>query len=379
MEVSDSLKSLVQLTFFLHCIISQLCICTACSDQAVYGNLPGTTMAKELQDLVKQIQDMSAEDREVIAQACGRADIKPDPSGQEGLASTASSGSGTGNQTRISQFSGDGAKGDVSFEQWRFEVRSMLKDAIFSEPIILQTLRRSLRGTAADVLLHMGADVSVKDVLTKMERIFGNILPPEAILERFYSAKQLEVERVATWACRLEDSLSKLQDCQDKHNPLVSAEVARTMLRTKFYSGLRPGALRNALRHTFDGGASYEELLVAARVAELEEDQDKKAAKVQQVSAAETSVASKLDKVLAELGAMNQRLQKVEEAQKKTSNPQQGQSEQKGPKGPKRPFTGKCFNCGQMGHPKFRCPLNDQQPASGGRQQAERTQAPNPN
>lgn len=321
-------------------------------------------------EIAEMIKGLSAEDRQQLAQACGTPEVKREPTAAERAGPSGSSSMGT--QARISQFSGEGAKGDVSFEQWRFEVRSMVKDGIFAEPIILQTLRRSLRGTAADVLLHMGAEVSVEDVLTKMERIFGNILPPEAILEQFYSAKQMEREKVATWACRLEDVLSKLQDCQDKEVPLVSGAVAKTMLRTKFYSGLRTGPLRNAIRHNFDSGATYEDLLVAARVAELEEEQDRKTAKVQQVSANDGAT----DQVLAGLEAMNKRLKQVEETQNKMADTQ-GRKDSS--QTTKRPFTGKCFGCGEEGHPRYRCPLNLKQPASGARQQAEETQqAPTP-
>ena len=42
-------------------------------------------------------------------------------------------------------------------------------------------------------------------VLGKLDQIFGSILPVETLLERFYTARQLQTETVATWACRLGD------------------------------------------------------------------------------------------------------------------------------------------------------------------------------
>ena len=68
------------------------------------------------------------------------------------------------------------------------------------------------------------------------------------------------------WVCRLETILPKL--------PVgtFTPDGSRDMLRTKFYSGLRLSVMRNALRHSFDGGATYEDLLVAARVAEREHE-----------------------------------------------------------------------------------------------------------
>ena len=57
---------------------------------------------------------------------------------------------------------------------------------------------------------------------------------------------------MAGWACRLDDLVAKLQDRQEKDKILVSADVARTMVRTKFSSGLRPSTVKNAIRHFFD-------------------------------------------------------------------------------------------------------------------------------
>ena len=104
--------------------------------------------------------------------------------------------------------------------------------------MIVQSVRRSLRGTAADVLRTLCEDITAETVIEKLTRIFGNILPPVTLLEQFYSEKQGESEKVAGWACRLDDLFAKLQDRQDKDKPLVYADVAQTMVRTKFFSGL---------------------------------------------------------------------------------------------------------------------------------------------
>ena len=131
---------------------------------------------------------------------------------------------------RLSTFSGEAGKGEVSFDQWRYEVKGLEKDGLYKPALILQTIRRSVRGTAADVLLTMGEDITVVAVVEKMSRIFGNILPPETILENFYSAKQGQYEKVAGWACRLEDFVSKLQDRQNKATQLLTPDIAKTMV-----------------------------------------------------------------------------------------------------------------------------------------------------
>ena len=193
-----------------------------------------------------------------------------------------------------------------------------------------------------------------------MEIIFGDILLPEAGLEQFYSAKQSASETVASWTCRIEDILFKFQDKKGEHasKPLVDSASAKTMVHTKFFSGLRPGTVKNAIRHTFDADATYEDLLVAAMVAKLEDDDERKTTtRVHQTSTTNAGPSAKLDKVLASLGSVQSRFEKLE----RREHGYHSASNDRHPK----PFTGNCFGCGQPVHPKFRCPLNQQRPASG--------------
>ena len=152
----------------------------------------------DVTQLLKDIDTLSAEDKKKIASACGGAKVKPEV--KDGVSTFTC---GPNSQARISPFSGDGAKCEVSFSQWRFEVRRMLRDEIYPEKDILQTPRCSIRGTAADILFHMVESVTIENVIDKMDKVLGNILPTEAVLEQFYSAKQLPSESVAVWACRL--------------------------------------------------------------------------------------------------------------------------------------------------------------------------------
>jgi len=61
----------------------------------------------------------------------------------------------------------------------------------------MNTVRRSLNGTASKVLLHHGEDVKVKAVLENFDIVFGNVFAIEQLLEQFYSASQGVNESVA--------------------------------------------------------------------------------------------------------------------------------------------------------------------------------------
>ncbi len=78
---------------------------------------------------------------------------------------------------RLSVFSGYGAKGDVSHEQWRSEVTGLSRDPCMTQNTLLQAVRRSLKGSAAEVVVHMSDYAPVQIILQKLDKMFGDVLP----------------------------------------------------------------------------------------------------------------------------------------------------------------------------------------------------------
>ena len=77
---------------------------------------------------------------------------------------------------RVSTFSG-GSK-DCSFEQFKYDVQSLFKQGC-SEALVLTAIRRSIKDRAQEILLHMGEDVTVADLLSWYEMMscpIGSIL-----------------------------------------------------------------------------------------------------------------------------------------------------------------------------------------------------------
>ena len=164
--------------------------------------------------------------------------------------------------------------------------------------MIIGNMRRSLRGRAADVLLAMGSEVSIEQILSKFDVRFGDVFPTDVTLEQFFTAKQLPNESIAAWGCRLEDLLSRVRDP-------ISASAARSMLRSRYWSGIQSERIRGALRHHFDSGADFEFLLKHARMAEQESS-----ARVAQQSVTYNKQPDKLDMILAQLKDLNTRVKK---------------------------------------------------------------------
>ena len=240
------------------------------------------------------------------------------------------------NSPRISNFSGDDCKGEASYSHWKYDVNCLLKD--HSESTIMSAVRRSLKGTASEVLLHLGEDIKVKGLLEKFDIVFGNVFAVEQLLEQFYSASQNINESVALWGCRLEEIVDKA-----KQRKAIGSDSVSSMLRSKFWSGIINSPVKEALRSSYNSGAEYVELLREARVVEMEFKSKSQATKTcQQFSsnANPSSIDSKLDSLLSKIDSFDSRLSKIES--------------QVRPK-----YERRCFKCQDVGHLRNRCPLNN--------------------
>lgn len=164
---------------------------------------------------------------------------------------------------RLSTFSGDGAaKGDVSFSRWKFEVNSLLQDGE-TQGNILQAIRRSVRGTAVDVITSLPFSATPADVLKKFEGFFGDVLSGETLMQLFYNAHQDPEQSVASWACELETVLNKAIAAGK-----VRSESRNDMLFSKFWVDLDDDRIKAMTRHHYDSLTEFDQLFVVVRTAE---------------------------------------------------------------------------------------------------------------
>ena len=248
---------------------------------------------------------------------------------------------------KLGFFSGEGHKNEASYPQWRSEVESVVKTGIYQDAMVITNIRRSLCGRAADVLLAMGSDVNVRQILEKFDVRFGDVFPNDVTLEQFFTARQLPSESMAAWGCRLEELLSQVRDPS-------SVSAASSMLRSRYWSGIYSDRFWNALRHHFDDGADFESLLKYARIAEQEPS-----SAIAQQSVAGTQ-HDKLDQILAQLKDLNARVQELEmKCSYGDSSVPMGVQRSVAPASVpavlppvnnSRPFKGKCYDCGVVGH-----------------------------
>lgn len=163
-------------------------------------------------------------------------------------------------------FSGD-RKGEILFDQWRYEVECLQTDG-YSENVICLAIRRSLRGPAGRVLMRLGPNATVDEIMYKLDSIYGTVEEKETLMANFYSARQQESEDISAWGCRLEDLLSKaiIQG-------LVNPDDENDMLRNMFWSGMK-SSLKYIAGHLYDKYTDFDGLRRAMRI--LEEDKEKR-------------------------------------------------------------------------------------------------------
>ena len=115
------------------------------------------------------------------------------------------------NVPKLSAFSGEVAKGEVSFDQWSYEFQTLRKS--YSDLALREGIQHSLRGAAAaDVVHNMGPDVPLGLIIKKFSIIYGNVKSFDLLMRDCYGADQGEDESIPSYATRIEGLLSQIRD-----------------------------------------------------------------------------------------------------------------------------------------------------------------------
>lgn len=172
------------------------------------------------------------------------------------------------NFPRISTFSGS-PRGETSYELWRYEIQCLLNEKVYRHDQILQAIRRSVKGEAANILMRLGPGATIDNIIQKMNSIYDTIDSCQRILGQFYSAQQEENENVSDWGCRLEQIINKAV----MHGEVRHSQV-ENMLRQAFWDGLRSD-LKDVSGYIYDKHLSFDELRSELRAIEQDHERRK--------------------------------------------------------------------------------------------------------
>ena len=155
-------------------------------------------------------------------------------------------------------------KGEASYEEWRYEVKCLQRDGIYSKYVIGQAIRKSLRGPTKREIIQMGPTATVEEIMERLESTFANVATGMSVMQEFFTASQKQEESVAAWALRLEEIM---QNAIDKGQ--IKEEEKDDLLRDKFWRSLRSERLKSATRIDFRTVSNYKRLVKAVRTEEL--------------------------------------------------------------------------------------------------------------
>ena len=179
------------------------------------------------------------------------------------------------------------------------------KESIYPDAHILQAIRQSLKGEVRDTLLTVGESATSKDVLIKLNALYGIASSNESIMQQFYLAHQKASENVAQYSIRLENILQPTKD-------YVPEKTKNEMLRSKLWSGLRDPQLKNASRFKYELETDFNKLRIAIR--QIEQDmlsETVQTASVQQHTVVKDS-DSALEEILKRIKAMEGKMEGVD-------------------------------------------------------------------
>ena len=114
------------------------------------------------------------------------------------------------NIPKLSAFSGERAKGELSFEQWSYELQTLRKT--YSDSALREGIQHSLRGAAADTVRNLGPDVPLDTIIKKFTIVYGNVKSFDLLMQNFYHADQREEESIPSFATQMEGLLSQIWD-----------------------------------------------------------------------------------------------------------------------------------------------------------------------
>ena len=164
------------------------------------------------------------------------------------------------NVPKLSAFSGEVANGEVSFDQWSYELQTLRKS--YSDLALREGIQLSLRGAAADVVHNMGPDVPLDLIIKKFTIIYGNVKLFDLLMRDFYRADQGEDESIPSYARRIEGLLSQIRDKFPDQLPL---QEEQRLLKDHLFHGSRKG-IRDSLKYCFtDASIDYMQFIEECR------------------------------------------------------------------------------------------------------------------
>lgn len=206
---------------------------------------------------------------------------------------------------RLATFFGEGTKGDVNWESFKFEVRAIQSMGTFTEAQILFGLRRAVRGEASDIVRRLGTSATLQ-IMMKLESTYGHIDSKETVLKKFYSCAQQAKESVTAFASRLEELFAQACDLG------AMRRTENEILKQVLYQGLRKDLKQMSIYqcHTI---SDYDRFKIELRKVEADMESEEARKPCKPVVSQEKEEKTEMGEVKSLLMQLNERIKKLED------------------------------------------------------------------
>ena len=135
---------------------------------------------------------------------------------------------------KIRTFSGDPTqKGEVSFKQWIFEVRSEMQS--HTEVTLWEGMVKSLHRATAHLVQYLGLQALVAEIINKLELAYGTIAPFDILRQKYFKLQQGKREKVTLCVTQLEGALNVVWQ---EYLMMLSASEVQQHLQDWLFHGL---------------------------------------------------------------------------------------------------------------------------------------------
>ena len=164
---------------------------------------------------------------------------------------------------KISQFSGDYLKGDVSFEHWEYAVETLSR--VYTESAFKEAITESLKGSAAEALMSLA---SVAEILTSMKGKYSVSVSYDSLMRDYCTLVKEENKKVPQLATKIQMKMSCIKW---RFPQRFVGNIESNALWDRLFFGLKK-EIRDSIRFRYnDPDISYSDLLRFARETEVEE------------------------------------------------------------------------------------------------------------
>ena len=172
-----------------------------------------------------------------------------------------------GKMPKISTFIwGPSQKGEVSFLQRGFEVRSVIQ--CYTEVTMWEKMVWSWCGATTDLVQYLGPQVLLEEIINKLELVHGTVASFDILMQIFYKLQQGEMDKVTLYVTQLEGALNVVWQ---EYVTMLSAWEMQQHLRDYLFHGLCKQLCDSMCYLYVDMRITYPELITAVWKAKLEQ------------------------------------------------------------------------------------------------------------